>query len=454
MKIKLNGNLYTLHTLADLALFNVSFLIAFYLKFGNIVHAFQGSYLHLLLGGNVLWALVVYLKHPYHHSREVYEEKRQPILGFLRVVGIHMAIGAFIIYLFKRGDFYSREFFLTHYTLFILSGVFIRLLLGYVVTYLRSSGFNNRRYGIIGASSEVHKIRTHYWERAELGYRFCGALDSQKLTEREIETFMNDSELDYLYCALAELTEQQIRLIIYLAERNKTVVKLIPDFKGFINPEMTLEYHGICPILSVDNKPISSTSEKFTKRAFDLIFSLLVMITGLPVFLVVMILVKISSPGPIFFLQERSGQWGRIFKIYKFRTMYVDAEKFGMQHSKGNSDPRITPIGHILRKTRLDELPQFFNVLKGDMSVVGPRPLHHYDVDMLMGAAEHDFQRILTILPGITSIGQIKVGYATNIDENLVRLQHDIQYLDRYSLFKDIQLIFQTVQVMVLGRGK
>ena len=214
---------------------------------------------------------------------------------------------------------------------------------------------------------------------------------------------------------------------------------------------MELELSGT---LRTTHTPFSSRRDRITKRVFDLVFSLLVMIAGFPVFLLVMLLVKISSPGPVFFVQERSGQWGRIFRIYKFRTMYVDADKFGLQHSTGDSDPRITPIGRFLRKTRLDELPQFFNVLKGDMSVVGPRPLNQYDVDMLMGAARHDFQRILTVPPGITSIGQIKVGYATNIKENLLRLQHDTQYLKEYSLITDIHLIIMTIQVMLLGRGK
>lgn len=454
MKIKLNGYLSTIHILADILLLNISFIISYYLKFGDITPVFRSPYFNLLLTGNLLWIIVVYLDHTYIVSREVYAQKRIPILNFFKVVIIHMLTGSMIIYMFKSGELFSREFFVTHYLIFIMSGVFTRLILSFSVNYLRSSGFNTRRYGIIGNGNEAGRIRTFYRERRELGYQFCGTLESRNISEQEIEKFMADMKLDYLYCTLSDLTSHQVRKILFLAERAKTVVKLIPDFKGFISPDLTVEYHGLWPMISVDNKPISSTSERVTKRLFDLIFSSLVMIAGLPVFIMVMILVKISSPGPVFFVQERSGQWGRIFKIYKFRTMYTDSEKFGMQHSTGDKDPRITPIGRLLRKTRLDELPQFFNVLKGDMSVVGPRPLNHYDVDMLMDAASHDFQRILTIPPGITSIGQIKVGYATNIHENLLRLQYDIQYLNKYSLLTDIRLIFMTIQVMVLGRGK
>ena len=134
--------------------------------------------------------------------------------------------------------------------------------------------------------------------------------------------------------------------------------------------------------------------------------------------------------------------------------MHVDADKMGMQHSQGDHDPRITPIGHFLRRSRLDELPQFLNVIKGDMSIVGPRPLYKYDVDMLMQAAPHEFKKILTVKPGITSIGQIKVGYATNVAENVSRLRYDLEYLGKYSLRQDISLVCQTVLVMMLGRGR
>jgi lipopolysaccharide/colanic/teichoic acid biosynthesis glycosyltransferase len=216
----------------------------------------------------------------------------------------------------------------------------------------------------------------------------------------------------------------------------------------------TIEYHDMYPIIQINTKPFSSLNEQTVKRAFDLIFSIIVMILGAPVFFLVWAAIKITSPGPVFFKQQRSGRWGELFYIYKFRSMRVDADKMGLQHSKGDDDPRITPIGRILRKSRLDELPQFINVLKGEMSVVGPRPLYKYDVDMLMEAAPHDFQRLLTVKPGITSIGQINVGYADTVAKNVERLKYDLQYLKSYSVFDDIQLIFRTVQVMVLGRGQ
>jgi putative colanic acid biosynthesis UDP-glucose lipid carrier transferase len=200
--------------------------------------------------------------------------------------------------------------------------------------------------------------------------------------------------------------------------------------------------------------PFLNSDDELTKRVFDVVFSCIVMILGAPLFLLVIILVKLSSDGPIFFTQERTGRWGGKFKILKFRTMYADAHKYGLKHSLGVTDPRITAVGHFLRRTRLDELPQFLNVLKGDMSVVGPRPLHKFDVEMLMNDAKEDFQKTLRIRPGITSIGQIKVGYATTSKENLKRLRYDLLYLRSYSMVSDMYLILLTVQVILLGKGR
>ncbi|WP_082489169.1 sugar transferase [Dyadobacter sp. Leaf189] len=230
----------------------------------------------------------------------------------------------------------------------------------------------------------------------------------------------------------------------------------LPDrtFLMMFSNHFKVDQHGSHATIDYAERRKSEDWEDFVKRVFDIAFSLTVMLCGVPLFLLVMIMVKCSSRGPVFFLQTRTGRWGKPFRIIKFRTMYTDSAKYNLTHSLGKMDPRITPIGKFLRKTRLDELPQFLNVLIGEMSVVGPRPLHQVDVDMLMAQASHDFQRLLTLRPGITSIGQIKVGYATNAAENLKRLKYDIIYLDIYSLTTDLYLIWLTIQVVLTGKGR
>ena len=443
------------HLWMDIVLLNASFIFAYYARLGNPVGMIGSQYLNLLLVGNLLWILVTYLLKTYHFNRLSYNFNNQ-VGEFGKTALVHAAVLTALIYFTQQGEEFSRSQFFFTYCYFMLAATFARGFSLVGLKLYRRAGYNFRNYAVVGKGELASLITDFYEERPELGYRYAGQLEVSQETDSiaGIERFMESGHLDYVYCCLSDVTDDGLRRIIKVAERKKTQVRLVPDFRGFLSNMASIEYHDMYPIIEINTKPFSSTKEETVKRVFDLTFSSVIMILGAPVFLLVMLMVRISSPGPVFFLQERSGRWGNVFKIMKFRTMYADSHKLGMQHSQGDYDPRITPIGRILRRTRLDELPQFLNVIKGDMSIVGPRPLYKYDVDMLMQEAPDQFQRLLTVRPGITSIGQIKVGYASNVQENIQRLRYDMQYLKKYSLRTDILLIFQTVQVMVLGRGR
>lgn len=187
------------------------------------------------------------------------------------------------------------------------------------------------------------------------------------------------------------------------------------------------------------------------KRTADIFVSLLALIILLPIYLLIAIAVKTDSQGPIFFSQERVGLSGRPFQIYKFRSMRVGAEDMGPQLSN-KMDRRITRLGHYLRKYRLDELPQFWNVLRGDMSLVGPRPERDFYIRQIMDIAPH-YSRLLQVRPGITSWGQVKYGYASTISQMVERLRYDLLYVDNCSVGMDLKILGYTVKIVLTGKG-
>jgi len=188
------------------------------------------------------------------------------------------------------------------------------------------------------------------------------------------------------------------------------------------------------------------------KRIFDVVVSSVVLITGFPFFAVLIVVTKITSPGGAFYRQERIGKNAIPFCMYKFRTMYRNSENAGPQLSKDN-DPRVTVWGKIMRRNRLDELPQFLNVLFGQMSVVGPRPERLFYIRKIIEKAPQ-YKNLLSVKPGITSMGQVQYGYAENVDQMIERMQLDLLYLNNQTLTVDMAIILETVRVMAQGKGK
>lgn len=228
-------------------------------------------------------------------------------------------------------------------------------------------------------------------------------------------------------------------------------VKLIPDVYDILSGSVKFTSVIHAPLIEV-NREVVPRWQVNAKRIFDVCFSLFVIVGFSWFYLLLSVFVKLSSKGPVIFSQERLGINGKPFKIYKFRSMYIDAEKNGPALSSDH-DPRITPFGRFLRKTRLDEFPQFFNVLLGQMSIVGPRPERQFFVDQIVLKAPH-YKHLHRVRPGITSWGQVKFGYAENVDEMIERLKYDLLYTENMSLMVDIKIIIYTVLIVVQGRGK
>ncbi len=268
----------------------------------------------------------------------------------------------------------------------------------------------------------------------------------------EIKSAIFRRKIQEVIIALED-NEHKIFLSLIQTLRDTPVdIKVVPDlYDYFIGNVRVTSILQELPLVSVYPK-LLSTRESFIKRTIDIVVSLIVLILMLPLFIIIAIAIKLNSPGPVFFKQERIGKDGKPFMMYKFRSMVKDAEKYGPALAQ-DEDPRVTKVGKFLRKTRLDEIPQFFNVLKGDMSLVGPRPERQYYIQQIVEKAP-EYMHLLKVRPGITGVGQVKHGYAANLDELINKMKWDLIYIEKFSLLLDLKILIETFRVVIEGRGR
>jgi exopolysaccharide biosynthesis polyprenyl glycosylphosphotransferase len=275
--------------------------------------------------------------------------------------------------------------------------------------------------------------------------RYMGNLDN-------LEKIVRRCHIEQVVIATDPANQGCIPAILNRLEDLKNIrLSIIPELHPYLIGTIRVNHSFDIPLLEIDQDLMPEWQANL-KRFFDIAFSLLVLACGMPFFLLIALLVKLTSKGPVLFSQERIGKNGKPFKIYKFRSMYTDAEKNGPALSK-DGDSRITPLGKFLRKSRIDEFPQFYNVLIGDMSLVGPRPERQFFINQIVKVAPH-YKHLHKVRPGITSLGQVKYGYAQNVDEMVERLKYDILYIENMSFAMDLRILLYTVLVMIQGRGK
>jgi len=435
--------------LSDLLLLNIALYNSHFIKFNT--YRPENTSLTFILLVNIAWVVVSALSRSFYVFRPLL--LRDNINKFLLTLIYHLLCVFGIIYFFKIFNISRAEVMLS-YTLFFLLVVFQRSALFFFLDYIRKKGYNHRQIVIIGDENIAERLLKSFSRHPEYGYDLTDFISEEQVSLLSQETLLTNllaKRPNEIFICYKQMNDELLKRLIRFGDTYGIKIKVVSDLILNNNYAHLVNYDNV-PVLHLNSQPEIGLKIILLKRSFDVLFSSVVMITGAPVFILLYLTTKLTSKGPAFFRQERIGKNEKPFYIYKFRSMRVNAELAGPQLSKDN-DPRITKWGMIMRKTRLDELPQFWNVLRGDMSVVGPRPERQFFIEQIVEKTP-SYRKLLRVKPGLTSIGQVHYGYAENVDQMCDRVRYDLLYLQNISLNSDLNIILKTVKVMVQGKGK
>jgi exopolysaccharide biosynthesis polyprenyl glycosylphosphotransferase len=361
-----------------------------------------------------------------------------------------------------------RNYYHTISALFCLH-FFITAIFRFSITTNVSRKIKSRKIGyptlLIGSNQKALQLfRELEEEKISQGYRFLGFIyvdhNNGKLLGPYLKCFggldelkktIRSNSIEEVIIAIESSEHENIGRIINDLEDTDVIIKIIPDMYDILSGTVKMTSIFGSPLIII-NPMLMPIWQQSLKRIIDIGVSLFFLLLLSPVYLVCAIIIKSTSRGPVFFSQERIGLHGNPFYIYKFRSMTQNAEN-GTPMLSSHNDARVTQFGRFMRKIRLDEIPQFYNVLIGDMSLVGPRPERQYFIDQIMISAPH-YRHLHKVRPGITSWGQVKYGYAENVEQMIQRLKYDVIYIENMSLALDIKILFYTVKTILQRSGK
>jgi len=329
----------------------------------------------------------------------------------------------------------------------------------YLKRYRITTKNNFRNAIIIGYTPEAIRLKEVFDNRQDYGYRFQGYFSDKKQNPEvkgkveDIKDFVIENKIDEIYCSLNEISNEKLKDLVEFSDDNNRTIKFIPDTKEIFSKNMRIDYYELFPVLSLQKTQLHNPTIKGIKRGFDVLFSLFVILFILSWLMpLIALFIKLESKGPIFFKQGRPGLDENEFFCYKFRSMQVNQTT---EKEASKNDPRVTKMGKFMRKTSIDELPQFFNVLLGDMSVVGPRP-HLWSQNKSYANKVKKYMVRHYVKPGITGLAQVK-GFRGEIetdDDMINRIKFDVFYIENWSIVMDIKIIIQTVINIFKGEDK
>ncbi len=451
---------WAIHFAGDLLFINIAFIITYYIKFETFL--FSDKYKFLLLIFNFIWTLTAFLLKLY----DIKSIRRldRVLFNLFKAALINGLVLSGILFSLKASTF-SREHLYTTYAFSFGAVLVWRILALQLIHFFRKSGFNYKRVILIGGGKVAKQIYNYIYKKDVFGIRLLGIFTEGEISFQvkenikqgnfdDLQEFAIKNDVDEIYYTLPLTYTAKIKEFISFADKNMIRFKIIPDFRSFPFKRVNIDFFEDVPVITFRQEPLTDIVNQMIKRTFDVVFSFLVIALLLSwLYPLITLLIKLSSKGPVLFKQVRSGLNNEEFMCFKFRSMAQNEDADDLQASKG--DARITKIGSFLRKSSLDEMPQFINVLMGDMSVVGPRPhmlKHTEEYSALIGR----YMVRQLVKPGITGAAQVKGyrGETKELKDMEGRVRADVWYIENWSLALDINLIALTVWQVFKGDEK
>lgn len=410
-----------------------------------------------LLFANIFWFISTQITNYYHVNRQTSIFR---VFSLVAVQVLFYALGFFAYFsIFREGEVVHNQFKILVSTVTLTS--ILKLLTFYALKRYRRSGMNYRKVALVGYDESSKSIMQLFKNRPDLGYRFQGFFTDKEVESserlgslKESFNYLANQGVDELFCSVKSLKKKELKEYKKFTNENNIVLKLIPEVNELYSKNVNAEYYDNTLILNVNKLPLEIRANRIVKRAFDIIFSLCVLVFIMSWLTPILgLFILLESKGSIFFKQEREGLQGNKFICYKFRSMRKN--KLADKVHATKNDTRITRIGSFIRRTSIDELPQFYNVLKGDMSVVGPRP-HMENLAIEYQKDIDNYMERHSVKPGITGLAQVS-GYRGEVKKhsdikNRVRL--DIFYIENWSILLDVKIIINTVFNVLKGEEK
>ncbi|OIP56095.1 MAG: exopolysaccharide biosynthesis polyprenyl glycosylphosphotransferase [Ignavibacteria bacterium CG2_30_36_16] len=380
-------------------------------------------------------------------------------------------VGIFILFfLIFIDDYIHNVASTTRILLFIYWGLFLffvgagRIFIRSLQRNLLIKGYGRRNAIIVGFNSKAHEVHDELLKHPALGLDVAGyiALEEENISKEyknikvlgrfeNVQSIIDNYNIKEVIISLEKEDHAVLVELLAKCEPKNVGLKIVPDLYEILSGQArTMQLYGI-PLIDIMPE-LMPEWEKKLKRLMDLIVSLIIILITMPVWLITAVAIKLESKGPVFFTQERCGQNGSVFRMIKFRSMRKDAEKLTGPVWSQKDDPRITGVGKIIRKVRIDEIPQMINVLTGEMSLVGPRPERPFFVEKLAGEIPY-YKRRLKVRPGVTGWAQVKHKYDETIEDVKIKLRYDLFYIENMSLRMDFKIIFRTIFVVLFGKG-